>query len=342
MQKGLHSSWSTGLGKAWKLPVDSRLHDGKEHVSLLREVHFPVNVKAIAAAAFTVILWGSAFPGIKAGLDAYAPGQLALLRYLFASATMIGVALVRPFRAPHREDLLGILALGVLGFAVYHGALNHGQVTVTAGSASFLVQTAPVFATLMAVLFLGERLSPWGWLGTFVSFGGAALIALGESGELKLAPGAFLVLLAAGTGAGYFTLQKPYLEHYSPLEITSYAMWTGTGLMVAVWGLDLPAQIAAAPASATLAVAYIGVLPGALAYVTYAYVLSQLTVAQTTSLLYLVPLTAVPVAWIWHGEVPHWTALLGGVITLVGVALVQRNTVGAATAQNPPVKRRDG
>jgi len=294
-----------------------------------------VNLKAIAAAAFTVILWGSAFPGIEAGLAAYGPGELALLRYLFASATMVGVALIRPFRSPRVRDLPAILALGMLGFAVYHGALNHGQVTVTAGSASFLVQTGPVFATLMAVLFLGERLSPRGWLGIFVSFGGATLIALGESGELQLAPGAFWVLLAAGAGAGYFTLQKPYLDRYSPLEITSYAMWTGTGLMAGVWGVDLPAQIAAAPASATIAVVYIGVLPGALAYVTYAYVLSQLTVAQTTSLLYLVPLTALPVAWVWHGEVPHWTALLGGVITLVGVALVQRNTIGAAPAQEP-------
>lgn len=292
-----------------------------------------MNLKAIAAAAFTVVLWGSAFPGIEAGLAAYTPGQLALLRYLFASATMVGVALVRPFRAPRRRDLPGIFALGVLGFAVYHSALNYGQVTVTAGSASFLVQTAPVFATLLAVAFLGERLSPRGWLGILGSLGGAALIALGETGGLRLDPGALFVLLAAGAGAGYFTLQKPYLERYTPLEITSYAMWTGTGLMGVVWGVGLPDQMAAAPMNATLAVAYIGVLPGALAYVTYAYVLSQLTVAQTTSLLYLVPLAALPVAWVWHGEVPHWTALVGGVITLVGVALVQRNTIQAPAAQ---------
>lgn len=279
--------------------------------------------KVIAAAATTVLLWGSAFPGIKAGLAAYGPGQLALLRYLFASLTMAVIALVRSVGLPRLRDGPGIALLGVLGFTLYHGALNYGQVTVTAGSASFLTETAPVFATLMAAAFLRERLSHIGWAGILLSFGGAALIAFGEAGGAKLEAGALLVLAAALSGAGYFTLQKRFLERYSPLEITAYAMWTGTLLML-VWAPALPGQVAAAPPQATLAVAYIGVLPGAVGYVTYAYVLSELSVAKGTSLLYLVPLAALPIAWGWHGEVPTLMALVGGLLVLAGVALVQR------------------
>lgn len=279
--------------------------------------------KVIAAAATTVLLWGSAFPGIKAGLGAYGPGQLALLRYLFASLTMVGIALVQPVRLPRWRDGLGIVALGALGFTIYHSALNYGQVTVTAGSASFLTETAPVFATLMAAVFLGERLSRVGWAGILISFGGAALIAFGEAGGMQLELGALLVLAAALSGAGYFTLQKGFLERYSPLEITAYAMWTGT-LGMLVWAPALPGQVAAAPLSATLAVAYIGVLPGAVGYVTYAYVLSELSVAKGTNLLYLVPLATLPIAWVWHGEVPTLMALAGGLLVLAGVVLVQR------------------
>ena len=291
--------------------------------------------KIVAAAAATVLLWGSAFPGIRAGLDAYGPGQLALLRYLFASGTMVLIALVRPFRLPRGRDLPGIAALGVLGFTIYHGALNYGQVTVTAGSASFITETAPIFATLMAVAFLGERLSARGWTGILVSFGGAALIAFGETSGARLEPGALLVLLAALSGAGYFTLQKWYLQRYSPLEITAYAMWAGT-LLMAVWGPGLPEQVAAAAPSATLAVAYIGVFPGALGYVTYAYVLSELSVAQGTSLLYLVPLAVLPIAWVWHGEVPTIIALTGGLLVLGGVVLVQRR----AKREDAPKRRK--
>jgi drug/metabolite transporter (DMT)-like permease len=290
--------------------------------------------KVLAAAATTVLLWGSAFPGIKAGLSAYGPGQLALLRYLFASLTMALIALVRPVGLPRLRDVPGIVALGALGFTIYHSALNYGQVTVTAGSASFLTETAPVFATLMAAFFLRERLSRIGWAGILLSFGGAALIALGEAGGMRLEPGALLVLAAALSGAGYFTLQKGFLERYSPMEITAYAMWTGT-LGMLVWAPALPAQVAAAPPRATLAVAYIGVLPGAVGYVTYAYVLSKLSVAKGTSLLYLVPLAALPIAWGWHGEVPTLMALAGGVLVLVGVAVVQR--LGDAKPAPEPV-----
>ena len=303
----------------------------------------------VAAALFTVVLWGSAFPGIRAGLEAYAPGQLALLRYLFASATLGVVALGRwaagrPLRQPRWRDAPGIFALGALGFAVYHTALNYGQVTVTAGSASFLVETAPVFATLLAAVFLGERLSARGWAGVLMSFGGAALIAFRESQSggagLTLDLGALAVLLAAAAGAGYFTLQKPFLRRYSPLEITAYAMWAGT-LLMGVWAPALPEQVAAAPLSATLAVAYIGVLPGALAYVTYAYVLSELPVAQTTSLLYLVPPAALPTAWWWHGEVPALTAVVGGFVTLAGVALVQSEGEQDRPKQHPAPPREE-
>lgn len=278
--------------------------------------------KTAAAAAITILLWGSAFPGIRAGLAAYEPGQLALLRFLFASLTMGAIALTRSMRLPRWRDVPGLFALGALGFTVYHGALNYGQVTVTSGSASFLTESAPVFATLLAVLFLGERLSARGWLGLLVSLGGAALIAFGEAGGMAAEPGTLLILLAALSGAGYFALQKHYLARYTPLEITAYAMWAGT-LLMAVWAPGLPAQVAAAPLEATLAAAYIGVFPGAVGYLTYAFVMKRLTVAEGTSLLYLVPLAVLPIAWVWHGEVPAPAAVAGGALILAGVALVQ-------------------
>ena len=299
-----------------------------------------VTRKVAVAAAVTILLWGSAFPGIRAGLTAYDPGPLALLRYLFASLTMGAVVLARTTRRPRWRDVPGIFALGALGFAVYHGALNYGQVTVTSGSASFLTETAPVFATLLAVAFLGERLSAWGWLGLLVSLGGAALIALGEAGGLRLEPGVLLILGAAVSGAGYFALQKHYLARYTPLEITAYAMWAGT-LLMAVWAPALPRQVAAAPLGATLAVAYLGVLPGAVGYLTYAFVMKQLSVAQSTSLLYLVPLAVLPIAWVWHGEVPAPAAVAGGVLILTGVALVQGRGGALRRERVPTAHRRE-
>ena len=44
------------------------------------------------ALATTLLLWAAAFVGIRAGLEAYAPADLVLLRFLVASATLAAYA----------------------------------------------------------------------------------------------------------------------------------------------------------------------------------------------------------------------------------------------------------
>ena len=62
---------------------------------------------------------------------------------------------------------------GFLAFTVYHVALNHGEITVGAGVASILINTASPFTTASrAVVFLGERLRALGWVGMAVSIKG--------------------------------------------------------------------------------------------------------------------------------------------------------------------------
>jgi len=82
-------------------------------------------------------------------------------------------------------------------------------------------------------------------------------------------------------------------------------------------------------------VIYLGIFPGALAYVGWAYVLSHGPAGRTTTLLYIIPVLAIGIAWIWLGEVPKALSLLGGVIALGGVALVNMRTKAQAPA--PPI-----
>ena len=284
------------------------------------------------AIAGVLLLWSSAFAGIRAGMglrsagvigtDGYGPGELALLRFGTASLVLALFALARRMRLPERSDLPRIGLAGFLGISVYHVALNFGEMTVHAGAASMLISAGPVFTALLSVLFLHERLTRIGWGGILLAFSGVSLIALSGGKGLHFTPGALLILLAAGVAAVYSILSKQCLRRYAAIEFTCYSIWAGTLPLF----LFLPGLIRQAPRaapSATLAVIYLGIFPAAIAYVLWNYALSRMPASLLSSFLYLSPVLAICIAWVWLGEVPALLTILGGAIAIVGVILVQ-------------------
>jgi drug/metabolite transporter (DMT)-like permease len=285
-------------------------------------------------AGVTVLLWASAFPGIRASLSAYAPAHVALLRYGTASLVLGGYAVVTHLRLPAWRDVPAFVGLGVVGISFYNVALNTGEVTVPSAVASFIIASAPIFMALQAQRFLGERLRPVGWLGIGISFGGVALMSLRSTHGWAVDGHVLLVLAAAVAQSVYSIGQKALLRRYSALECTTYAIWAGT-LVLLLFLPGLGNELQAAPLSATLAAMYLGVFPGAIAYVAWAQALAGLPASRAASFLYVVPVVALGIAWVWLGEVPQVLTLLGGALVIAGVITVNRRGQAKAIAVTP-------
>lgn len=280
-----------------------------------------IEAGTLLSVGTALLLWSSAFAGIKAGLRGFAPGELALLRFLTASSVLGVYAMASRMRLPQRRDLGRIALGGLFGITIYHLALNYGETAVSAGAASLIIASGPVFTAILARVLLEERLTVWGWLGIAVAFSGVATIALAEGGGTAFEPAAALVVVAAMSTAGYFVVSKPLLARYSPLEYTAYSMWLGT-LPMLVFAPGLAGRLAAAPLGSVAAALYLGVFPGALAYLLYSRALAKLSASVASSFLYVQPVMAAIVAWAWIRELPEALTVAGGVVALAGVALV--------------------
>jgi drug/metabolite transporter (DMT)-like permease len=286
----------------------------------------------LIALAITLILWASAYAAIRAALREYSASDLATLRFLTASIVLAVYAAIAHFRLPKRRDLPGLLVSGAVGITFYNIALNYGETRVTAGSASMLVASSPIWTALLAVFFLHEHLPIRAWIGVVLSFIGVSLIASGEGQGIRLSPEALIILASALAAAVYMIFQKHFLERYTALEFTAYSVWAGT-LFMLPFATRLPSELQSAHWPATMAAFYLGVFPGAIAYLGWSYVFDRGPAARTATLLYLIPVLAIFIAWVWLREVPKVIALIGGAIALAGVFLV---IAGQHQSQNAP------
>jgi drug/metabolite transporter (DMT)-like permease len=282
-----------------------------------------LTLKTKLALLTTVVLWGSAFVAIRAGLENYSPGGLALLRLLISSV-IIYFILYRSRKERSlikKRDLYRVLFAGAIGIGCYNIALNYGEILVPAGMASFIVSQIPVVTTLLAVLFLRERMNRYGVLGMLLSVVGVAMIAFSHRAEFGFYLSVLYIIFACFAVGCYNILQKPLLQQYKAIHLTAYAIWGGT-IVLSVFLPNLIHDLQHTTFKATAIVVYLGIFPGVIGYSTWNYALSKIPASHAASFLYFMPVFATLIGWVWLGEVPTLIALIGALIALLGVWVV--------------------
>jgi drug/metabolite transporter (DMT)-like permease len=279
--------------------------------------------RSLLAVAITVVAWASAFVVIRYAAHDISPGALSLGRLLVASlalsAMMLGRRLVR---MSTRECALTAL-VGIAWFAVYSVALNAGEQHVDAGTASMLIQFAPILIGVLAGILLGEGFPRMLVIGGLVAFAGTLIIGFATStGEADLA-GVLLVLLSATVYSIAMVAQKVVLRRIPALQVTWLACLIGTVACLPFAG-GLVRDLSVAPTPQILGVVYLGLVPTALAFSTWAYALSHTSAGKLGVTTFVVPPITILLGWLFLSEVPPMLAILGGALSLIGVAIARR------------------
>lgn len=296
--------------------------------------------RAALAGLAVVVLWASAFPAIQVAAPDLGVVGLSVVRLVIATVALLLLATVRRVGLPSVRELGWIVAAGFFGMTAYQLLLNASELHVPAGTASIIVSAAPLVSVAVARALFREPVTRTTLVGSAVALAGVVVVCLSRAG-VSLSTAVWVVVAAMVVQGVYHPLQRPLLRTRSGLEVATYTMVAGTVMTLPLLPLGWD-QLSDASVGGWVAAVYLGLLPSALGFVLWAYAVGRLPIAASTSLLYLVPPVAVLIAWLWLGEVPLPTEVLGGIVVLVGVVVVtqgprvrarhrSRTAAGAAT-----------
>jgi drug/metabolite transporter (DMT)-like permease len=223
-------------------------------------------------------------------------------------------------------------------------------VLTTAVRTGWLIGIIPIWSALLAAATLGERFGPRGVLGLVLGFGGAVLVVTrgdfsGGAFALPSTKGDLLIVASTLNWAIYTVIARGTVGRIGSGRATAGSMLLG-------WAMLAPFFVAEAgwrawpglSGPAVGAVLFLGVGCSGLAYLFWYAALTRWEASRVSAFLYLEPLVTCAAAVPLLGEPLGATTVAGGVVVLLGVALVQaapRAASPEAVVENEDPRTRD-
>ncbi|HEY8231173.1 MAG TPA: DMT family transporter [Vicinamibacteria bacterium] len=227
----------------------------------------------------------------------------------------------RSWPALDRRSHLLLVAAGValaLHFATWIASLSHTSVAASV----LLVNTAPLFATVMSRVFLGEKPPVAVQVAIPVAMAGAALIAFGEGGSSPASLfGNLLAVVGAVTLATYQVIGRG-LRGALPLNAYMLAVWGTAVVTLAALAVAFGTPFGGFPLRTWLAFTALAVVPTLGGHGLANRALRSLPAPTVGLFLLGEPVIASLLAYLIFGETPGAATLVGGAVVLAALALV--------------------
>ena len=276
-------------------------------------------------AAVVVLIWGCTFINSKLllnnGMEAH---EIYALRFLFAYVCILFIS-PRKLWSESWQDELRMFVLGITGGTLYFITENEAVRIGYVNNVSFIVCTAPMVTTLLAIAFIKDVKATINLIvGTILATLGVGLVIFNGHFVLNLNPlGDMLALCACLCWAIYSILLKNVSEKYSAVFITRKVFFYGLVTVLPVfifspWHFSLNSFMRPVVWGNLL---FLGFVASFMCFVLWSWVSKQLGALVASNYIYLNPISTVVFSAIFLGETMTPMAFIGSSMILFGVYL---------------------
>ncbi len=273
------------------------------------------------------LLWGANFSVNKFAIGVMPPLVFSALRFLAASALLIGVvALLRPSRPIPAPERTKLILLGIVGNTGYQAAFMSGLKLTSAINASLILAAVPIQVAVLGSILGVERPTSRMWWGILIGTVGVGLViaARGVHFSSTTLRGDLLVLFGGVCWAAFTVGLHQVAKGLDPLRVTTLTTMAGTpGLVIAAWPEARALDWAGIGPLAWLAVGYSVVFAIVIAYVIWSYAVQAIGGNRTALYNCVTPVFAILIAWLLLGERPVAVQGVGAALVLGGVLISQ-------------------
>lgn len=263
-------------------------------------------------------LWGGSFLFMRYAVPAFGVLPLMWLRVTIATACLLPVLIWRGQFGALRAQAGPIAVMGLFNSALPFVLIAWATLSITAGLASILNATVPIFTALIGALWLGDRLGRSRALGLAIGLGGVALLAADKADFKPGGSGWALVAMLVATSCYGFAANftKRHLTGTAPLvnaagsqvistlALLPFALW--------VWPATLPGTLP------WLAAVALGIGCTAVAYLLFFRLIGRIGASRAVTVTFLIPVFGTLWGVLLLGETVTPAMLLGGAVVLLG------------------------
>jgi drug/metabolite transporter (DMT)-like permease len=265
-------------------------------------------------------IWGASFLFMRIGTPEFGPLLFMALRTAIAGLFLLPFLLIYRQQSSLFGQWRHILVASLFNTSIPFALFGYATLSLTAGVTSILNATTPMFAALVAYLWLNDKLSKSSLLGLVIGFIGVYLLMSDKIAmqQQQLLP--TLAVLAAtlcyGIGANY---TKTHLSQVKPLALATSSQLCASVCLLPFGLATLPAVMPSNDGIA--AVLIIGILCTGIAYVLFFRLIAELGAAKAVSVTYLIPAFGLLWGALFLQEQITLSIVLGSVVILFGVGL---------------------